>query len=97
MDEPKNTGQFGKGNPGKPRGATNKLTRTVKEAFEIAFQDLQDKPGARLADWARDNPTDFYRIAAKLIPQATTAEITGANGGPVLIEKIERAIVRPAD
>lgn len=31
MAEPKNTTKFGKGNPGKPKGATNKVTRELKE------------------------------------------------------------------
>jgi hypothetical protein len=30
---PKNSGQFGKGNPGKPKGATNKLTAIIKDAI----------------------------------------------------------------
>jgi hypothetical protein len=28
--------QFEKGNKGKPKGATNKLTKSVKEAFEVS-------------------------------------------------------------
>ncbi len=33
-------GQFKKGNPGKPKGAMNKLTRTVKETVLAAFDEL---------------------------------------------------------
>jgi hypothetical protein len=80
-----NAGSFVKGvkRPNQGKRGPSKLTQTVKEAFEIAFQELQKAPGARLADWAKDNPTDFYRIAAKLIPQATTAEISGPNGADI--------------
>lgn len=66
---------------GRPKGTPNKLTKTVKEAFEIAFQNLQEQPGARLADWAKDNPTDFYRIAAKLIPAELNANVRGNLAG----------------
>lgn len=62
---------------GRPKGTPNKLTKTVKEAFEIAFQDLQNEPGAKLSDWAKGNPTDFYRIASKLIPNELNATIKG--------------------
>lgn len=81
MDEPKNSGRFGKGNPGKPKGATNHLTRTVKEAFETAFNELQGVPGAKLGDWAKENPTDFYKIAAKLIPSELNANVKGNLAG----------------
>lgn len=81
MDGPKNSGQFGKGNPGKPKGATNKLTRAVKEAFEAAFNELQGQPGVRLPDWAKENPTEFYKIASKLIPAELNANVTGNLAG----------------
>lgn len=64
------------GNPGgrKP-GAVNKLTRTVKDAFENAFNDLQ-KPGDdgkmapySLPEWARAHPGQFYGLCKTLIPQ----------------------------
>lgn len=53
---------------GRPKGAVNKLTRSVKEAFQTAFEELQGVEGANLLDWARTNTTEFYKIAAKLIP-----------------------------
>lgn len=63
--------------PNAPRGRTgpNKLTKSVKEAFEHVFKDLQTdakKPYA-LAEWAKREPDKFYQLAAKLIP----AEIKG--------------------
>lgn len=66
---------------GRPKGTPNKLTRTVKEAFEVAFQSIQEKPGVRLADWAESNPTDFYKIAAKLIPSELNANVKGNLAG----------------
>lgn len=58
---------------GRPKGSKNKVTKTVKEAFEAAFRQAQNLPGVKLSDWMKDNPTEFYKIAARLIP----AEIQG--------------------
>lgn len=59
---------FEKGNSGKPKGATNKTTRLVKEVFADVFSELQDDPKANLAAWAKTNPTEFYKLSSKLIP-----------------------------
>ena len=66
--------------PGKGRVGPNKLTKTVKEAFEVAFNELQGDPDANLADWARANPGDFYKIASKMIPADTNLNV-----GPIEI------------
>lgn len=76
VDEPKNTGQFGKGNPGKPKGAVNKTTREVREAVGFVFNALQEdesKPYS-LVEWAKNNPGQFYQLASKLIPSVTQAK-----------------------
>jgi len=70
---------FIKGNKGKPKGAQNKLTKSVKEAFEIAFSELQEDKEAKLSNWAKENPTEFYKLAAKLIPTSVNADLT-SNG-----------------
>lgn len=53
---------------GRTRGSTNKITKTVKETVLAVFNDLQADPKANLKTWAKEEPTEFYRIAAKLIP-----------------------------
>lgn len=68
-------GQFQKGNAGKPKGAVNKLTRTVKETVLAAFNDLQNDPKTNIVAWGKDNPTEFYKIAAKLIPTEVNATV----------------------
>lgn len=51
----------------------NKFTRTVKDAFEGVFNELQSDgyKGAQvsLEEWAAGNPTEFYKLAKALIPQ----------------------------
>lgn len=68
-------GKFEKGNAGKPKGAINKLTKTVKETVLAAFNDLQQDPKTNIVAWGKDNPTEFYKIAAKLIPTEVNANV----------------------
>lgn len=60
---------------GRPKGVPNKVTRTVREAFERAFELLQDSDVASLVPWAEKNPTEFYRLASKLIPTQIDARV----------------------
>ena len=55
---------------GRLLGEKNKFTRSMKDAFDACFQDLQgDKKQAyHLVTWAKDNPTEFYKIVARLLP-----------------------------
>lgn len=64
---------------GRPGGSVNKLTKSVKEAFNDAFNAMQDKPDVNLAEWGEKNPTEFYKLCSKLIPAAVEmkAEIEG--------------------
>lgn len=69
-----NTGSFKKGAPGRPKGVQNKLTRSAKEAFALAFDELGGYEG--LVDWANSNPmnrTEFYKLYARLIPMDVTS------------------------
>lgn len=72
-------GKFVKGNPGKPIGSKNKITKSVKETFLEIFNKLQEDQSeenpANLFNWAKKNPRDFYPLAAKLIPTEITAQI----------------------
>ena len=64
---------------GRPKGSVNKLTISVKDAFNVAFNELQLKPDVNLIEWGEKNPTDFYKLCSKLIPAAVEmkAEIEG--------------------
>lgn len=67
--------QFKPGNKGKPKGAQNHLTKTVKETVLSVFNDLQADPKANLKAFAKKYPRDFYQIAAKLIPTEINAKL----------------------
>ncbi len=72
---------------GRPKGVPNKLTRTVRDAFEHAFELLQEdngdadsvppRPAANLSAWAQRNPTEFYKLASKLIPTEINGDVKG--------------------
>lgn len=62
---------FKKGKPftgGRKKGSVNKITKTVKETVLAVFNDLQDDAQNNLMAFAKENPKEFYQIAAKLIP-----------------------------
>lgn len=68
------------GNPsGRVKGTPNKATATVREAFTEAFNALKEDPEVGLAEWGRNNPTEFYKLCSKLIP----LQITGEGGNPI--------------
>lgn len=64
---------FEKGKPRHPKagrkvGSINKTTASVKEAFQAAFESLQADKKNNLVVWGAQNPTEFYKLASKLIP-----------------------------
>lgn len=66
------------GNPnGKPKGAVNKFTATVKDVFTNVFTELQEDSEVNLKSWGKNNPTDFYKLCAKLIPTAVDVTSKG--------------------
>jgi hypothetical protein len=69
----------GKPGPGRKKGVPNKTTASVKEALSLAFQGLGGVP--RLQVWATENPTEFYKLWSKMLPQ----EVVGEGGGPLTV------------
>lgn len=70
-----------KGSPktgGRQKGTPNKLTSTVKHEFEHAFGEMQKLPDVNLYQWGQSNPTEFYKLASKLIPADLNANLKGA-------------------
>lgn len=87
---------FKKGQPkapksGRKKGSLNRITRTAKEAYAWAFDELGG--GERLKDWAEsdpDNLREFYRLHARLIPIDVTS-----GGKPVIPQSIRIDLVDP--
>lgn len=58
---------------GRPKGATNKLGRTVKSSIEAAF-DMVGGP-LYLARQAEENPVAFMTLLGKVLPLQIQADI----------------------
>ena len=59
--------------PGRPKGSRNRTTSAMREAFMAVFEDLQasHKGEGRfphLRAWADAHPTEYYKIAVRLMP-----------------------------
>lgn len=97
MNTPKNTGQFGKGNRGKPKGAVNKVTKALREAVveaaEKVGEDGKGKDGAvgYLVMLAKKEPKSF----AGLLGRAMPLQVEGpGDGGAHVFQKIVVEIVK---
>lgn len=73
----KTSTSFVKGDPraGRPKGVQNKINKTVKETVLEVFNQLQTKPKVNLVEWAVSEPTEFYRMATKLIPTEVSGSV----------------------
>lgn len=83
MGEPKNTTQFGKGNPGKPKGALNHTTKTAKEAIALAAEGLGGTN--RLIDWCKEDPKNESAFWTSVYPKLLPLQVSGEGGGPLLV------------
>lgn len=88
--------------PGRPKGVPNKSTVAVKEAMQAVYADLQDTPAegaefgphAHFKSWATANPTEFYKLWAKMLP----TEVSGPNGSPIQLQAhADELAALPAD
>lgn len=75
-DKPKNTGQFGKGNPGKPKGATNKTTQAAKDAIAQAAAELGG--AERLVEWVKEEPSNERIFWGTIYPKLLPLQVNGA-------------------
>ncbi len=64
--------------------------KQVVNAFLDAFQLIGGTP--RLAIWADENPTEFYRIYSRLIPQQSKQE-TEQSGGLTIRHVLPRGVL----
>lgn len=82
---------FEKGNKAASNRGANKITRTVKETVLDVFDRLQLHDTANLETWGEQNPTEFYKIAAKLIPTEVKAQVEVSGVKSILIEPASKA------
>lgn len=76
--------------PGRPKGVPNKVSGLAKDAVAKVFEDIGGV--GRMAEWAQENPTQFYQIYAKLLP----LQVNGAGeNGEHLIAGIRVEFVKP--
>jgi len=57
---------------GRQVGTPNKVTTIFKDAVRTVYEDIGGHTA--FAEWAKEHPTDFYRIAARLIPTETASK-----------------------
>lgn len=69
--------QFQPGNKGREPGIPNKLSKSVRQAVLDAFNKMQEDPNVNIEQWGKENPKEFYLIAAKLIPTEINAKFEG--------------------
>jgi hypothetical protein len=82
MDEqPINTGRFGPGNPGKPKGALSKTTRAAKEAIAFAAEGLGG--AERLIAWAQEDPKNESAFWTSIYPKLLPLTVGGDENNPV--------------
>ena len=62
---------------GREKGTPNKFTATVKQVLTDTFNELQNDKEVNLKKWGKDNPTEFYKLCAKLIPAAVDVTTQG--------------------
>lgn len=54
---------------GRPKGSKNVFTKSIKDLFLDVFHELQLDDKAKLLNWAKENPTEFYRLISKMLPK----------------------------
>ena len=89
--DPKNTTKFGKGNPGKPKGAVNKNTAQLTD---MILKALDSAGGAEYLERRANDPRTaaaFLGLVGKVLPMT----IANDKESPFTITVIERRIVNP--
>jgi hypothetical protein len=84
----KRSNLFAPGNKGKPKGAVNRVTKTIREAVIEAVQPGACHPEG-LTGWLVDRAlggVEDRKIFAGVISRVIPVEITGEGGGPVKID-----------
>jgi hypothetical protein len=93
-EKPKNTGKFGQGNPGKPKGALNKNTRAAKDAIAQAAEELGG--AKRMVEWVREDPANERVFWGTIYPKLLPLQVNGAGpNGEHMFTGIKVEFVKP--
>lgn len=74
--QPRKTGAIALNGPGKgrPKGALNKTTRTLKNAIQKAFNEVGGS--VWLVKLAKNDPRSFVALLGRLLPSEVKAEVS---------------------
>lgn len=75
----------GRAGLGRPKGAKNKLTRTIKAAIEAALDEAGGV--AYLVRMSEEQPAAFLQLVGKVLP----LQIVGEGDGPLKIQIVRYA------
>jgi hypothetical protein len=84
LEEQKSSWGGSRAGAGRPKGATNKIPKQVKENIVAVFDELGGLDG--MVEWARSDPknqTEFYRFYSRLAP--IEQKVTGDPDEPISI------------
>jgi hypothetical protein len=77
---------------GRQKGTPNKMTAALKDMILTALEEAHEEGGvAYLREQAEKNPTAFLTLVGKVLP----LQLTGEDGGAIVIQKIERTYHKP--
>lgn len=83
-EKPKNTGRFGKGNPGKPKGALNHNTRAAKDVIANTAEMLGG--AARMLAWVQEDPQNERVFWGTIYPKLLPLTVSGDKEAPLTVE-----------
>ena len=73
-----------KGGPGRPKGASNKITEEIREAYAMVLQNRLPDLDRWIMQVSHEDPAKaadiLMRLSERFIPMLARTEITGADG-----------------
>lgn len=71
--------------PGRPKGAPNKVTASIRQALVAAFEKLGGVKS--LVAWGKANPNEFYKLWGRMAP--TEVAVTDLDGSGLTIRVVK--------
>ncbi len=68
---------------GRKPGSVNKVTASIKAALSEAFDNLGGVQA--LTHWGAENPTEFYKLWAKMLPNEINADLRVEQAGRIVL------------